>query len=90
MRFEPRSSDLDEARASAAAKLVAGVDSGHPSPSGLLHRARCRVAVLPVASVVRLIIGAAFPMPSAISGGAGGSPPGRSTSSTVGSTPLIL
>lgn len=83
MRFDPVSDDVDDGRALVAAELVTGVDSGHPSPWGLPHRARRRVADLRVVSAVRLGIGDEFPMPSAVSGVAGGSSPARTTSPPV-------
>ena len=51
-----------------AAKVVAGVDSGHPDPNGLRQELRVVLSSTPVASAVHLVAEMAKTTPAAASG----------------------
>ena len=52
---EPSSTKFTSDRTSVAAKVVAGVDSGHPDPNGLRQELRVALSSTPVASAVHLV-----------------------------------
>ena len=52
---EPSSTKFTSDRTSVAAKVVAGVDSGHPDPNGLRQELRVVLSSTPVASAVHLV-----------------------------------
>ena len=65
---EPSSTKFTSYRTSVAAKVVAGVDSGHPDPNGLRQELRVVLSSTPVASAVHLVAEMAKTTPAAASG----------------------
>ena len=65
---EPSSTKFTSDRTSVAAKVIAGVDSGHPGPNGLRQELRVVLSSTPVVSAVHLVAEMAKTTSAAASG----------------------